>query len=67
MRKPGYSEPAIGWNNDDNKAGVIKYGVANYEPMKKGTRAPVAPLRPALPPSPEAPQELGGADLLPLM
>jgi hypothetical protein len=30
MRKPGYSEPAVGWNEDDNAAGVVKYGVAHY-------------------------------------
>ena len=35
MLKPGYSEPAIGWNSEDNKSGVIKYGVANYEPRKR--------------------------------
>ena len=47
MRKPDYSEPAIGWNNDDNKAGVIKYGVANYEPRKSKAKI-MAPARPAI-------------------
>ena len=30
-----YSEPAIGWNEDDFKAGVVTYGVANYESTQK--------------------------------
>ena len=34
MKKPNYAEPAIGWNADDAKSGVEKYGVANYEPLK---------------------------------
>ncbi len=34
MNKPKYVEPAIGWNDEDDKAGVIKYGVANFEPRK---------------------------------
>ena len=29
MKKPAYVEPAIGWNTEDERAGVIKYGVAN--------------------------------------
>ena len=48
MLKPGYSEPAIGWNSEDNKSGVIKYGVANYEPRKSIAKI-AAPVRPALP------------------
>ena len=54
--KPGYSEPAIGWNSEDNKSGVIKYGVANYEPRKSVAKI-MAPARPALPAPPVPPQE----------
>ena len=57
MLKPGCSEPAIGWNSEDNKSGVIKYGVANYEPRTSIAKI-MAPARPALPtPVPLALQE----------
>ena len=46
--KPAYSEPAIGWNQEDDAAGVVKYGVANYEPARKSAAAPVRPPQPAL-------------------
>jgi len=47
MNKPNYVEPAVGWNCEDNHVGVIKYGVADYEPRKNST--PIsAPNRPAL-------------------
>ena len=48
MKKPNYVEPAIGWNTEDNAAGVIKYGVANYEPRKSAAKI-AAPVRPPLP------------------
>ena len=48
MAKPAYSEPAIGWNQEDDAAGVVKYGVANYEPARKSAAAPVRPPQPAL-------------------
>ena len=35
MKKPAYVEPAIGWNTEDNNAGVIKYGVANYSSVQR--------------------------------
>ena len=31
MKKPNYSEPMIGWNEEDFHAGVTTYGVSNYE------------------------------------
>ena len=47
MNKPNYVEPAVGWNCEDNHVGVIKYGVADYEPRKNST--PIsAPKRPEL-------------------
>jgi hypothetical protein len=61
MNKPAYVEPAIGWNKEDNNAGVIKYGVANYEPRKSVAKI-TAPTRPALPAPPEPPQD--GSPLL---
>ena len=48
MAKPAYSEPAIGWNQEDDAAGVVKYGVANYEPARKSAAALVRPPQPAL-------------------
>ena len=58
-------EPAIGWNTEDNKAGVVKYGVADYEP-RKSTAHITAPSRPALPAPPMPPQE-GSPEDWPLM
>jgi hypothetical protein len=37
MNKPNCVEPAVGWNCEDNHVGVIKYGVADYEPRTKST------------------------------
>ena len=34
VRLPQYSEPAVGWETEDAKSGVTKYGVAHYEPCK---------------------------------
>ena len=42
MKQPVYTEPAVGWNNEDNHAGVTKFGVANYEGTAKQTvKAPL--------------------------
>ena len=30
MNKPAYSEPAVGWLEEPEKAGILKYGVSNY-------------------------------------
>ena len=30
MKKPKYSEPAIGWNDEDFQVGLVKYGIAEY-------------------------------------
>ena len=58
MCKPGYSEPAVGWNDEDGCAGVTKYGFCHYEGAKK---VPVAPKqRPSL----RAPSQV---DMLALM
>ena len=44
MRMPKYSEPAVGWNHEDEKSGVTKYGkIAHYEPPKHKTIC--APVR----------------------
>ena len=42
-----YVEPAIGWTIEEDVAGVIKYGVADYEPRKSVAKI-VSPVRPAL-------------------
>ncbi|KAL1495949.1 hypothetical protein AB1Y20_014591 [Prymnesium parvum] len=30
MRKPAYTEPAVGWNQEDDKSGITKFGIDNY-------------------------------------
>ena len=35
MKTPRYTEPAIGWNEEDNETGVTKFGVNNYEGTAK--------------------------------
>ncbi|KAL1496576.1 hypothetical protein AB1Y20_014181 [Prymnesium parvum] len=49
MRKVGYSEPAVGWNDNDEEAGVTKYGVCHYDGAKKvaAVQRPSAPALPA--------------------
>ena len=53
MNKPKYVEPAVGWNTEDEKSGVVKYGVAEYTPA--GHLKVQTPVRPAslAPPDPE--------------
>ena len=46
MKQPAYSEPAIGWNEEDFQAGVTTYGVSNYESTAK--LKITTPVRPAL-------------------
>ena len=61
-----YVEPAIGWNTEDNQAGVINYGVADYEPRKSAAAISItAPARPALPAPPAPPQE--GSEAAPML
>jgi hypothetical protein len=50
MKEPAYSEPAIGWNTDDEKAGVVSFGVANYASTQ--ALKVKAPHRPMLMPPP---------------
>ena len=63
MKKPYYVEPAIGWNNEDERSGVVKYEVAHYEPLQRRAKID-APARPALLPPPVA---LVEQELLPMM
>ena len=63
MKKPCYVEPAIGWNNEDERSGVVKYEVAHYEPLQRRAKID-APARPALLPPPVA---LVEQELLPMM
>lgn len=57
LKKPSYSEPAVGWNDEDFHTGVTKFGVSNYE----GTAAlnVTAPLM-RLPAPPAEEQEIQG-------
>ena len=44
MKKPKYSEPAIGWNDEDFQVGLVKYGIAEYAaPTSKKIMAPTRP------------------------
>ena len=65
MKKPVYSEPMIGWNEDDFHAGVTKFGISHYEGTAKLKIA--TPTRPALlppPPSTEPEVEAHGYSML---
>ena len=43
-RKPNYIEPAVGWNYEDQKTGLVKYGLTHWEPAEvKTIPAPVRP------------------------
>ena len=44
MKKPAYTEPCIGWNDEDFKVGLTKFGVAEYAaPIKLKIDAPLRP------------------------
>ncbi|KAL3929663.1 MAG: hypothetical protein SGPRY_001862 [Prymnesium sp.] len=46
MKKPMYTEPAIGWNEEDAKTGLVKFGLNHYELLS--TKAVQPPTRPAI-------------------
>ena len=46
VKKPAYSEPALGWNDEDFRTGLVKFGVAEYAAPTAKTIA--APTRPAI-------------------
>ena len=52
MKKPNYSEPMIGWNEEDFHAGVTTYGVSNYEGTAKLKTQDHHPHPPCPPPAP---------------
>ena len=50
MKNPQYTEPAIGWNEEDDATGVTKFGVTNYEGTAKlKVKAPTQRPKPSLP------------------
>ena len=53
MKKPNYSEPMIGWNEEDFHAGVTTYDVSNYEGTAR--LKITTPTRPAFLPPPPLP------------
>ena len=61
MKKTGYTEPAIGWNDEDNRSGIKTYGVANYAGTAK--LKIITPVRPVLLPAPEAVRTRAGGRL----
>ena len=44
LKKPDYTEPMVGWNEEDKKVGLVKYGVAHYE--QPTTKMVACPHRP---------------------
>ena len=46
MKKPNYPEPLVGWNDDDKKTGLTKWGVTHYEPVASTIRKIPCPIRP---------------------
>ena len=46
MKKPNYTEPMVGWNEDDKKTGLVKFGVTHYEPVASTVRKIPCPIRP---------------------
>ena len=45
MKKPNYTEPMVGWNDEDRKTGITKYGVTHYEQAATVPKIP-CPVRP---------------------
>ena len=42
--KPAYTEPCIGWNDEDVNVGLTKFGIAEYAaPTKLKIKAPLRP------------------------
>ena len=46
MKKPNYTEPMVGWNNEDKSTGLMKYGVTHYEPVASTILKIPCPVRP---------------------
>ena len=44
LKKPDYTEPMVGWNEEDKKVGLVKYGVTHYE--QPTTKMVACPHRP---------------------
>ncbi|KAL1503736.1 hypothetical protein AB1Y20_012207 [Prymnesium parvum] len=49
MKQASYVEPAIGWNQEDNKTGVTKFGITNYDGCGAKKLRIAAPVRPVIP------------------
>ena len=45
-KKPNYTEPMVGWNEDDKKTGLVKFGVTHYEPPGSQRKKIPCPIRP---------------------
>ena len=45
-KKPAYTEPAVGWNDEDFKTGITKFGVTEY--AAPTTTAVSPPARPTI-------------------
>ena len=48
VKKSNYTEPAVGWNQEDDHSGVTKFGVANYEGNAHLTKKLETPVRPCI-------------------
>ena len=45
MKKPNYTEPMVGWNDEDELTGLVKYGVTHYDEPSTIKKIP-CPIRP---------------------
>lgn len=46
MKSTMYTEPALGWNDEDTKTGLSTFGVANYEAAPEKHKSTQPPVRP---------------------
>ena len=46
MKKPKYTEPMLGWNEENKKTGLVKFGVTHYEPPGAQLKKIACPIRP---------------------
>ena len=45
MKKPNYTEPMVGWNDEDKLTGLVRYGVTHYDEPSTIKKIP-CPIRP---------------------
>lgn len=48
VKRCNYTEPVLGWNEEDEKTGLMKFGVANYSGSQSHKACLRAPVRPSI-------------------